>query len=133
LAVLFFGAGPGHPLWLDFLVYALWFVGVPWRWRGQTLGKAIVNIKLVRPNGTPMPAKQLCIRYSLLITIPVLTDFAYDTWTNHQLVPQGYIGGWLTITLLGLLLVQGVVLIVPMLIRKDHSGLHDSIEIRDIK
>jgi glycopeptide antibiotics resistance protein len=114
LAVLFFGAGPGHPLWLDFTVYALWFVGVPWRWQGQTVGKAIVNIQIVRLNGNPVTAKQLHIRYGVLIALPVLTDFAYNTWTNRQLTNQGYIGGWLTITLLGLLLLETLVLVGPI-------------------
>jgi uncharacterized RDD family membrane protein YckC len=125
LSALFLATGTAHPLWLDFGVYALWFVGVPYYWQGQTVGKALVRIRLVRSQGQPVQPRQLWSRYGVLIALPMLTEWGYHTWTQRQLVTQGYVGGWLAIALLGGFCLEALALVGVMLVRPDHRGLHD--------
>jgi glycopeptide antibiotics resistance protein len=114
-----------HPLWLDIMVYVVWFIAVPSSWRGQTVGKAIVGIRLTRRCHRRVQLQQLGWRYSLLIGMPLLTEVLYQTRSAQQLVNQGYVGGGLAITFLGLLALESSALLVPLLIRQDHRGLHD--------
>jgi glycopeptide antibiotics resistance protein len=125
LSTLLFSDSPAHPLWLDLVVYTLWFVGVPWCWQGQTVGKALVNIRLVNRRGNAVSARQLYLRYGLLIALPILTETTLINWVNLQLASQGYRVSWFTHVLLGLLLLELIGLVGLMVIRHDHLGFHD--------
>ncbi|MGF1460150.1 MAG: VanZ family protein [Leptolyngbyaceae cyanobacterium] len=119
LGALLLGLHTPHALWLDGLVYGLWFVGVPSLWQGRTVGKALVNIQLVQSSGQPVQLSQLALRYGLLLGLPVLTEVAL----LHQLSEQQR--GWITISLLILLVLEAIALAGLMLVRPDHRGLHD--------
>jgi glycopeptide antibiotics resistance protein len=114
-----------HPFWLDIGIYVVWFITVPYYWRGQTVGKAIVGIRLMRRCHRRVQLQQLGWRYSLLIGIPLLTEVLYQTRSEQQLANQGYVGGGVAITFLGLLVLESSALLGPLLIRQDHRGLHD--------
>lgn len=124
-SVVFAASGTVHPLWLDLVIYAGWFVGVPFLWRGQTVGKKLVKIQLTRLNGNSIKLSQLCIRYSLLILLPVLTEAGFNILFAKQLKTLGYIDGLSALVFLTLLAVEFLLLFGLILIRKDHRGLHE--------
>lgn len=125
LAYPFLSQLDAHPLTFDLLIYALWFIGIPLLWRGQTLGKFLVKIRLTRSSGNQVSPTQLCLRYGLLIALPMLTEVSLNAVFNQQLATQEYVGGWGAIALLALLIVEWLLLLMPVLIRADHRGLHD--------
>jgi glycopeptide antibiotics resistance protein len=124
-AVLFAAPDSQHPLGLDVMVYAVWFVGVPLLWRGHTLGKYLVKIRLTCPNGNQVKGSQLCIRYGLLIALPIITEVGSQALFTQQLEQQGYIGGLSAFVLLSLLALEVCLLAGLVLIRRDRRGLHE--------
>lgn len=124
-SVVFAAPGTVHPLWLDLVIYAGWFVGVPFLWRGQTVGKKLVKIQLTRLNANSIKLSQLCIRYSLLILLPVLTEAGFNTVFAKQLKTLEYIDGLWALIFLSLIAVEFLLLFGLILIRQDHRGLHE--------
>ena len=114
-----------HPLWLDVIVYSIWFVVVPSTWQGQTLGKWCVKIRLARRSDSPVSSARLCLRYGCLIALPVFTEVGFTQLFNHQLEVQGYVDGVSALLLLVLWGMEFALLAGLLLIRSDHRGLHD--------
>ncbi|MFA5055701.1 MAG: RDD family protein [Dehalococcoidia bacterium] len=40
----------------------LYFIGM-WAWRGQTLGRMVFNVKIIKTNGEPIDLRAVIIRY----------------------------------------------------------------------
>lgn len=56
---------------LNYIFFTLYFVIVPWKFNGQTLGKKIFDIKLVEQNNKKIPFKTILLREIILIFIPI--------------------------------------------------------------
>ncbi len=57
---------------MNLLITIIYFVIVPWKCKGQTLGKLIFQIKLVNENNKDLTLKQLFYRELFLVFIPLL-------------------------------------------------------------
>lgn len=44
------------------LVNVIYFIGL-WTWRGQTLGQIVVNVQVVRTDGTPVDLRTAILRF----------------------------------------------------------------------
>lgn len=124
--LLFFGNwGEKYETGIHFLVYFSFFIIVPWLWQGQTLGKKLVFIRLVRANGKPAKFLALCFRYGLLVFVPVITDLLFHHLFERQLGQLGYVDGVSGIIFLSLIMIEFLCLFASMLIRSDRLAVHD--------
>lgn len=67
---------------LNYLLFILYFVVLPWKFNGQTLGKKIFFIKLVSEDNEQIPFKHLLIRESILVFIPITIAMMAILLTN---------------------------------------------------
>ncbi|WP_342275773.1 RDD family protein [Spiroplasma endosymbiont of Nebria brevicollis] len=56
---------------INIVIVTIYFVIVPWKWHGRTLGKLILQIKLVNDNNENLTLKQLFYREMFLVFIPL--------------------------------------------------------------
>lgn len=111
--------------WVNFAVYFGWFIGTPTLWSGQTLGKRLVLIYLTQPTGKPVTFSQLCVRYGILIFLPLSLNTAFMTLVAKQRALHGYISrGW-AIVYLGLVALEVLILLGVVVTREDHRGVHE--------
>jgi glycopeptide antibiotics resistance protein len=114
-----------HPLWLDLVVYGAWFIGIPLLWRGQTVGKNLVRVRLTRLNGNPVKATQLCIRYTLLLLLPITTEAGFTSSQAEHFAQNAYGVNGFALIFFSLLILQITALVGLVLWRKDHRGFHE--------
>lgn len=57
---------------INIITTIIYFVIVPWKCKGQTLGKLIFQIKLINETNQNLNCKQLCYRELFLVFIPLL-------------------------------------------------------------
>ncbi|MCB9459045.1 MAG: VanZ family protein [Anaerolineaceae bacterium] len=105
------------------LLYTLWFVLIPWRTGGFTLGKWMVRIRLININGERVGLWQLVVRYFLLFFSPNLVAAVADSLSRPN--TDGYVEGFGALLSLGLSLGFYLVYFVPPLFRSDHRGFHE--------
>ncbi|MBE4703820.1 RDD family protein [Spiroplasma platyhelix] len=55
----------------NYLLFTLYFVIIPWKFNGQTLGKKMFAIKLVQENNDKISLKNILIREAILVFIPI--------------------------------------------------------------
>ncbi len=125
LIYLPFAGSASHSVWVDFVVYAGWFIAIPLLWHGQTVGKKLVQVRIRDRGGASVSLPQLCWRYGLLIFLPVAIEVSLNAFETYQLNTLGYVTGILPLFLLGLLGLQFCLILGLMLFRSDHRGLHE--------
>ncbi|WP_019503863.1 VanZ family protein [Pleurocapsa sp. PCC 7319] len=126
ISSLLFGDWEGkYKAGIYFLVYFAYFIIVPWLWQGQTPGKKLVFIHLVRANGKSVKFLTLCLRYGLLVYFPVITDLFFHYLFERQLEQLGYVDGVSGIIFLSLITIEFLCLFTSMLIRSDRLAVHD--------
>ncbi len=57
---------------INFLILGIYFLIIPWKFNGQTLGKKICLIKLTYENNQAITFKSILIRETFLVFIPVI-------------------------------------------------------------
>lgn len=56
---------------INFLILGIYFLVIPWKFNGQTLGKKICLIKLANENNQTITFKSILIRETFLVFIPI--------------------------------------------------------------
>jgi len=107
-----------HFLYSSFWI-VLYFIILPAIWRGATLGKHLLHIRLEAVNGKHLWPK-LLLRYLIMLMIPI----ALADWLTEMMksFPEKPVYG---ILLLALLPAWVGCIVVLTYLRKDHRGLHD--------
>ena len=115
-----------HSVWLDLLIYCVWFIGIPLLWNGETLGKKLVLIRLTSTNNDQkINFLQLLIRYGVLIYIPIVTETLFTQIFANQQKTLGYVDGISSMLFLSLMGLQILLLFGFAVVRKDHRGIHE--------
>ncbi|MEM8603342.1 MAG: VanZ family protein [Cyanobacteria bacterium P01_H01_bin.121] len=114
-----------YPAWLDLSGYFIWFVLAPFIWQGQTVGKALVMIRLTGHTHKPVRLLQLCWRYGILIYLPVATELILKSVADasDQQLGRDTAIAFTFIWLLPLL--ELLCLYASMLFRGDRRAWHD--------
>ena len=125
LSVLFTNLEQNPEIWIHFILYFVWFIIIPWRWNGQTLGKKLVLIRLINIKEKPISLPQLSIRYGLLIFLPTSTETFFQHLFEQQKAQLGYVDGLSSVIFLSLFALELLFLFGLMLVRSDRRGIHE--------
>ena len=109
-----------HHLALILGVFLIYFVVLPYFWKGQTPGNRLLGIKLVNFESERVRMSQLFIRYGILLFIPVIAIDVLGYFIDNE--PENGIYA------LSLFVVLGIHFSLTFLLaffRKDRKGLHD--------
>ena len=124
---LFLCAQPlnSYSIIIDLSIYSVWFILVPLIWNGQTLGKKLVLIHLSQTNQNKLQLTNLCIRYGLLIFLPIITDnIFYNFFIAHQ-ENLTYLNNYAIKISLILIFFEVIFLLGFIIARKDNLGIHE--------
>jgi len=110
---------------LDYFIYFIWFIVIPYFWDGQTLGKKLLVIHLTPISSKRIRFLQLSIRYGLLIFLPVTTEVIFnDLFVQHK-NQLGAINEVSELIFFGLFALEFWLLFGLVIVRRDHRGIHD--------
>lgn len=108
---------------LCFVVTFFYYVFIPYKYDGQTLGKKLLKLKIVNEDYSTLSKKTLLLRQVVMMMLVEGSIYA-STATLHQLL-QLYSGAAFTKIYTAVGLVITILSIVLLVITKSHQSLHD--------
>ena len=98
--ILTFGGAQAVATWLGYIIGAIYHIGF-WTWRGQTPGKMITGIKIVKTDESPIDFGRALVRYIAYYVsgILLLIGFLWILWDRRKQGLHDKIAGTVVITL----------------------------------
>ena len=82
---IYFWGAPQTIIWLGHIIMFVYVIGF-WAWRGQTLGKMLMGVKIIKTDGSPVGIGRAILRYIgyLVSYIIILIGYLMVAWDSKK-------------------------------------------------